>query len=462
MCSIPSYASGLNLFMDSLNEHEWIASETPQLSTSNIYTFFVNYEQVELLSDTPLTEGDKFTFAWKRGTDLDCSSANILSPEYVVSYGYSSIFWLGNDEGINGIDQEKEEIHVCWKSNAFGGDPSYSRVALVTGHAYSFVTQGYATTAYINLPEISSIYPSYGSSEFYGTDTQLQFSFGGENVFPASRSGTDGTFGIYRGAIKFNGDIEVMSASILYEITTLSETNIPLLEQGNINCTNVGVCNVTLSTATSTAMAPGEIYFMGFFPNSWSSNVGSFYYLFGDNTNSGNAIYYHMFMSRSFDIVSNTSNPIFGKTMIIEGVNLLSIDNVLAKESMGTIATANWTTKAIKISMRFNGSTCSTSLIPFGSIYLENANDTHITIKNLDLKGCNNGNLFADFEIVRAIKLGIHSWSHERREYQKDVDLGTITCDSSCLSCSGPTVNDCIICATHATDFILDGMCYSS
>ena len=77
MCSIPSYASGLNLYMDSLNEHEWIASETPQLSTSNIYTFFVNYEQVELLSDTPLTEGDKFTFAWKRDTDLDCSSANI-------------------------------------------------------------------------------------------------------------------------------------------------------------------------------------------------------------------------------------------------------------------------------------------------------------------------------------------------------------------------------------------------
>lgn len=64
--------------------------------------------------------------------------------------------------------------------------------------------------------------------------------------------------------------------------------------------------------------------------------------------------------------------------------------------------------------------------------------------------------------MVRGIKLGVNSWSHERREYQKNVDLGMITCDSSCLSCSGPTANDCIICATHATDFILDGVCYSS
>lgn len=357
MCFIPSYASGIDFYMDSLNEHEWIASETPQLSTSNTHTFFVNNGVVDLLMDTPLTEGDKFAFAWKRSTDLDCDSANILSPEYEVSYKQKPMFWLGNDQGISGINQTKEVVHVCWKSNAIGGDPSFSRVGLVTGHAYSFVTKGYSNTAYTNLPELSSVYPTYGSSELYGTDAQLQFSFNGENVFPASRAGTNGKFGVYRGAIKYNGKIVVVDSSKLYEITTLSESAGTPLQQGNIDCTNLGVCNVTLSTATSTAMAPGEIYFMGFFRNSWASDIANNYYLFGNSTISSGAVYYHMFISRSFNIVSNSTKPIFGNTLVIEGINLLSIDNVLAKESMGTIVTANWTTKAIKISMRFSGST---------------------------------------------------------------------------------------------------------
>ena len=315
----------------------------------------------------------------------------------------------------------------------------------------------------MNLPELVSVYPHYGSTELYGTDAQLQFDFGGDNVFPAKRGATKGKLGVYRGGIKSDGTIAVIHSSVLYEITTLDEAHTPdPLSQGNILCTTTGTCNVTLSTATSTGMSPGEVYFLAFYPDSWSNDVGNSYYLFANNTNSSNAIYYHLFYSRSFNIPDALTRTMFGKNLVIEGVNLLTITDILAKENSGAIANGTWTTTHIKINLSFASSTCSSSLLPFASIYMHNVNNTHITIENMDLKDCNNGNLMADFEIVRGIKSGIDTYTHIRREFQKGVNLGTIACDPSCLTCSGPTASECIICTNYATEYMLNGTCISA
>lgn len=94
---------------------------------------------------------------------------------------------------------------------------------------------------------------------------------------------------------------------------------------------------------------------------------------------------------------------------------------------------------------------------------MENVNNTHIIIKNLDLKDCGSGDmLYADFVVIRGIKQGINEWSHLRREYQKAVQLGEIGCDSSCLTCTGPTINDCIICTNYLTEYLVDGKCETS
>lgn len=462
MCHIPSYSDRINFFMDSLNNHEWVAAEIPQLGTNNLYTFEINYEPLDFKFETPFTEGDTLAFAWKRSTDLDCHTSNILSPSIEFLYGYFDLIWLGNDQGINGIDTDKEEIHLCWRSNSIGADTSYSRVGLITGHTYSFITQSYNVTASTSLPELSSIYPNYGSTEFYGTDAQIQFSFGGEYVFPAKRSGTQGKLGVYRGAIGYDGSIEVITSSILYEISTLDESNIPLLQQGNINCTASGVWNLTLSTATGTGMSPGEIYFLGLYPNSFASDVGNNYYLFGDNTNSGNAIYYHMFMSRSFNIIETPLNKVYGNTIVIEGVNIFEISGILARQSGSGITTGDWKTRSIKIRLSITGTTWTPSETPFASVYMENVNTTHITITNMDLKGCEDGNIFADFELVRGIKQGINEWSHERREYQKNVALGLIGCDPTWFKWSGPSDTDWTIWANYLTEYLVEGKWYSS
>ena len=68
---MPTYSSGLNFYMDNINNHEWIAAGTPQLGTSNSYSFYINDMPLKFTFETPLTEGDKVVFAWKRDADLD-------------------------------------------------------------------------------------------------------------------------------------------------------------------------------------------------------------------------------------------------------------------------------------------------------------------------------------------------------------------------------------------------------
>ena len=114
---------------------------------------------------------------------------------------------------------------------------------------------------------------------------------------------------------------------------------------------------MTLSTATGTGMAPGEIYFLAFYPNSFASDVGNNYYLFGNNTNGGNAIHYHMFISRSFNMIETPTAKVFGNTLVIEGTNLAFINGVLAKQSGTGISPGDWTTKSIQISLFTIGTT---------------------------------------------------------------------------------------------------------
>ena len=462
MWYMPAFTQGLNLYMDNINYHEWTASQTPALSTSNPFSFNINDYPLSFSFDSVFTEGDTVLFAWKRSTDNDWASSNYLSNAFLFKYGYLQMIWLGNDQGIHGITQPSSQVHMWWKSNAYGGDPSYLRMSLSTGQNYEFLVAGYNSTNRINLPEINFIKPHYGSTEFYGTDGIVQIDFGGDNVFPAKRSGIKGSLAIYRGAIKYDGSITMITTNPLYLITTLDEAASNPLQQGNIKWTSTGLWNITLSAATSTGMSYGEIYFLALFPNSFSNNVASNYYLFANNTNGGASIYNHMFMWRSFNIIESPSAKVYGTNLVIQGENLLNINNILAKESLGTIVTASWSTISIKIKLSIQGTTCSSTLLPFASIYMINVNNTYITINNMDLKGWNNGNLYADFELVRGIKNGLHSYGYVRTEYLKGISLGSIGCDTSCIGWNGPSSSDCTICTNYGTSYLYQGKCYAS
>lgn len=66
--------------------------------------------------------------------------------------------------------------------------------------------------------------------------------------------------------------------------------------------------------------------------------------------------------------------------------------------------------------------------------------------------------MYADFIIIRGIKKSSGVWSHQRKEYLKNIKIGTIGCHSSCLHCSGPGKNQCILCKNTA-HIISEGYC---
>lgn len=66
-----TFMQGADFYMDNINTLEWLATEVPTLSTSNQIIYYMNNGPVNLIFDTPLTEGDKIVFAWKRSSDFD-------------------------------------------------------------------------------------------------------------------------------------------------------------------------------------------------------------------------------------------------------------------------------------------------------------------------------------------------------------------------------------------------------
>lgn len=176
-------------------------------------------------------------------------------------------------------------------------------------------------------------------------------------------------------------------------------------------------------------MKPGEIYYLSFYPFTFKNPAGS--YLFGPSATYGTSMYDHMFQCRSFGIYSS-NQTINGNYFKMTGQNLLSIKaNAMMNEN--NILEATFQTRALKFSMRVtNCSACSNTIIPSGSIHIRDITQTQFEVKNLDLKNTYQGDVYADFTIVRGIKKASGIWTHLKKEYLKDVKIGSIGCHASC------------------------------
>jgi hypothetical protein len=65
-------------------------------------------------------------------------------------------------------------------------------------------------------------------------------------------------------------------------------------------------------------------------------------------------------------------------------------------------------------------------------------------IDDLDLKGCTEGIVYADFRIKRKLSIG----GTIRNTYRYTQKLGVIGCDSTCATCDGPLGTNCLTCTT--------------
>ena len=155
-------------------------------------------------------------------------------------------------------------------------------------------------------------------------------------------------------------------------------------------------------------MKGGEIYYLSFFPESFSSRTTSpltRYYWFNDKTLDvgQTTVYDHLFFCRSFNVISSTQ-MINGKTFTITGVDLKS-KSIRSKAQTGSLTTAIFTTKAINVALTVINTlnTYCVSNPPVATVQLQDITQTSFSVKNLELRQCNVGTLIADIEVIRGI-----------------------------------------------------------
>ena len=418
----------------------------------------MNFDTRPMYLNGPLWEYDNILLSWAGNPSADWNPINFLMVGgYTFQEGFLPYIWYGKDSGIHGMNSTSNLLHVWWKSKARGAPDNWIRLKSTLGLPFTMIVTQVTNTTLASLPELESLYPPYGTTLATENTTEIQINFHSEEVYPAKSSNGYGILRIYRGAIKPDGTIGIATAApVLWEDTQIDDTNkLDKFKQRDIECSLAGKWSVQL-IGTSSLIA-GEIYYLSLYPFTFKNAAGS--YLFGPDATYGVSLYNHMFQCRSFNVIS--SNQIInGNFFKMSGENLISI-KTNAMMNGNDILAATFKTRALKISMRITNSTLCSSVLPSGSIHLKNIAQSQFEIFNLDLKNWYQGYIYADFTIVRGIKQSSGKWTHLRKEYQKDVQLGIIGWNSACKYWNGPASNQCLL-WSNSSNKLYNGTCISS
>ena len=90
---------------------------------------------------------------------------------------------------------------------------------------------------------------------------------------------------------------------------------------------------------------------------------------------------------------------------------------------------------------------------------MEDVYDDYFIIRNLELRECNSGQLFADVEFLRGIRDDNADYSYLKAEKIYNIQIGTIGCHPSCKVCNGTLETNCMIC-TNPKYKLFMGKCY--
>lgn len=195
-------------------------------------------------------------------------------------------------------------------------------------------------------------------------------------------------------------------------------------------------------------MKAGEIYYLSFYPFSFMTMYSNTkYYLFNDKLPYGQSAYDHFFMCRSFDIFPS-NQLINGDTVVITGIDLRS-KVINAMYSAGNVVQATFYTKAINLILKIYNSDQSQCIQnpPTATVAMEDVFDNYFVVRNLQLRECDSGQLFADIQFVRGIRDTNADYSYIKTEFIYNIQIGSIGCDPSCAVCNGTRDTNCMICA---------------
>lgn len=90
---------------------------------------------------------------------------------------------------------------------------------------------------------------------------------------------------------------------------------------------------------------------------------------------------------------------------------------------------------------------------------MEDVYDDYLVVRNLELRQCNSGQLFADIEFLRGIRDDNADYSYLKAEKIYNIQIGSIGCHPSCKVCNGTLDINCMICSNN-THKLFMGKCY--
>eukprot|EP00347_Sterkiella_histriomuscorum_P007679 403347989 len=424
----------------------------------------VNEDIFQLDIKGTFVEGDQFIMTWKGLSYSDCNPTNQMGDVYYYNHSNWPSIWVGYGTGIHGVNMtQMDEVQACWKPGADMAPNVYIRMKKDDLSTYLMRLMNYNVISNQRAPELISFDPPYGSAVLTETDRTIKFNFKGQQVIPSSDgAGNLGKIIIYRGALKQDGTF-IKTSQVLWQNIALNENTLPdPFQQGDLICTQTGQCSIILSQ-DSNRMKAGEIFYLTFYSYSFLTFFGSSrYYLFNTKYPVNTPVYDHQFICRSFDVYPSDA-IVNGNTLVINGIDLRS-KVIKAKWLGNNIVADTFSTKAINIRLKvYNTDTyfCTFNR-PTSTVAIEDVTQNKITIKNLELRQCNEGSLFAEYiEVIRGIRDQDGQFTYVRSEKMYNVQLGTIGCHQSCSVCNGTSDNNCQIC-TSPTDFLLNGKCYST
>jgi hypothetical protein len=187
--------------------------------------------------------------------------------------------------------------------------------------------------------------------------------------------------------------------------------------------------------------------------------AGNKYYLFNDQGDVNAPVYEHFFMCRSFNIYPS-NQLINGQIVVVRGLDLRQ-KSIQVKYSANTIDTEIFYTKAINLRLKvFNtDQTQCISNRPTATVAMEDVYDDYFIMRNLELRQCNSGELFADIEFLRGIRDDNADYSYLKYEKIYNIQIGSIGCHPSCKVCNGTLDTNCMICS-NPTYKLFMGKCY--
>lgn len=99
-----------------------------------------------------------------------------------------------------------------------------------------------------------------------------------------------------------------------------------------------------------------------------------------------------------------------------------------------------------------NNTYCTFKERPRATVRKSDITDTHLYIRDLDLRGCTSGSLYGNVSLWRGVEdPATGAFAHTYVTSYPDFYFGEIACNPACLSCNGTMANDCLMCANYTT-----------